>query len=115
MWTDADDRRVTELALMGCLLRVIGAKLDRSVQAVSARLRRLGVRLPPRVYTPAPPRKCARPEREPTEAELDATIAEQMRRLPRWWYLEVERARQAELVSDAVLRETARCRVRLLR
>jgi hypothetical protein len=30
----------------------------------------------------------SRGESDPTEAELDATIAEQMKRLPAWWWKE---------------------------
>lgn len=46
----------------------------------------------PAIRATAPPSKFA-PKGEPTEEELEQTIAEQLKRLPPWWWKDVQRER----------------------
>jgi hypothetical protein len=110
-WTAGEDAEAVRLAGAGWRLSDIGAELGRSEAAVSARLKRLGV-------TVGPGRRHAEAvHREPTEAELDALIAEQLKpeNLPAWWAAECERVaraeRERESQLDAVIRESSRVRV----
>lgn len=109
-WTAGEDAEAVRLARAGWRLADIGAELGRSEAAVSARLKRLGVAVGPgRRHSEAV-------RREPTEAELDAMIAEQLKpeNLPAWWAAECERVAKAEreraAQMDEVIRESSRVR-----
>ena len=96
-WTAEDDARAIEWLHAGWTLVSIGDELHRTEAAVSAHLKRLGIKVVPGrklvnkrsyVFTTGTPRH------EPTDAELDALIAAQRRNLPPWWAEEC--AKQAE-------------------
>lgn len=54
-------------------------------------VRRHGQKRPDRPFDPPRPPRYAKNYHEPTTAELDVMIAEQMKCLPPWWAREVER------------------------
>jgi len=115
-WSSGEDGRAVEMLVTGGMtLRAIGAELGRTEAAVSARLKRLGVPVPRRKHTRCS--VCLPPVYvEPTEEELDALIAEQMRNLPAWWLVERERQRREDeyldRLTDAGMRETSVVRQR---
>jgi hypothetical protein len=97
-WEDAEAVRL--LAAGWQLWRIGRACGGRSVAAVSARLRRLGVAVPKGRVLAMPLPHGARPGRprgaEPTAEEVEAMVAEQSRpeNLPRWWFRERESEKQ---------------------
>jgi hypothetical protein len=108
------------LRLAGHTAPEIAARLPggRTANAVWNLLKRRGVSVEPR---PRAKESYGRGHygdwHEPTEAELDALIAEQSRpeNLPAWWASECERValaeRERESQLDAVVRESSRVRV----
>lgn len=120
-WGPDEDELAVELLGKGWTLKRIGQELGRSESAVCARLKRRGVAV-------EKGRKLVKARagrggdysdfREPTEAELDAMIAHQLRpeNLPPWWADECDRMRRTECeamaLDEATVRERSVTRVR---
>ncbi|AMV24555.1 hypothetical protein VT84_09180 [Gemmata sp. SH-PL17] len=68
----------------------------------------------PAVFAATPPKRPGPPPREPTAAEVEATVAAQLERLPRWWAAECGRGpRVFTIVRDGcteVPNRRMRCR-----